>query len=103
MLLINTLNDVDFQAWSRSTLKTLVESAYGDDGVPYWWNRMRFLEDESSPEAWIKEAREFLGRSVDESLKVSTFVFGAVNGSIWIIDAYGRYSRLYRNYRNPFP
>ena len=102
MFLINTLDNVDLEAGSRSALKTLVERSYGDSGMPYWWNYMSFLEDESSPEAWIEEAREFLGRVVDEVLEVSTFVFGAVDGYIWIVHAYARYSRLYGNNRKVF-
>jgi hypothetical protein len=103
MFLINTLNNVDLEAGSRSALKTLVECSYGNSGMPYWWNYMSFLEDESSPEAWIEETREFLGRIVDEVLEVSTFVFGAVNRYIWIVYAYARYSRLDGNNRKPFP
>lgn len=56
MLLINTLNDVDFEVGSRSVFKTLVQSPYGDNGVAYRWNNMRLLEHQSSPEARVEEA-----------------------------------------------
>jgi len=57
MLLINALDDIDLEARSRSALKTLVEGPYGNSGVTYWGNQVSFLENEQSPEAWIKETR----------------------------------------------
>jgi hypothetical protein len=102
MLLVNALNVVYFEAGFRGAFEAFVERPYSDNSVSYRWNHERLLEDESTPEVGIEEARELLGRMVDKMLEVTAFILGAVNGNFRSVNADGRYSRLDRNYRGSF-
>lgn len=56
MLLVDTLDDIDFETGGGCALEAFVESPYSDNGMANGRNYVRFLEDESSPEACIEEA-----------------------------------------------
>lgn len=93
MLLVNILDDVDFEMRSRRVIQALSQSSKGYNGMANGCHIVAFLQNELGPEVAadcaLKEAGEFMRHAVSEDLEVSTFLFRLVDrqaGSVWAHD-----------------
>lgn len=94
MLLIDALDDINFQIRTWSCIQTLVEGSQSDDCMSYRSDIVTLLQDQPGPECRVVEAGEFIGGTLSKDLEVPILFFRRMNIQAGAVEAQGRYPWL---------